>query len=104
MPTYTKLSRYDRNEGTSGASASSSVLFGTCSSSTMIVMMIAITPSENASSRVVPTRLDLLQVLRQERRHALQAVERGRQEFHLHDAVGHAGQHDVLVLDAGLGQ
>src|SRR5438093_13770249 len=51
MPTMTKLSTYVRNTGTSGRSASQSVPCGTLSSSTMIVIRIAITPSLNPSRR-----------------------------------------------------
>src|SRR2546430_4265954 len=51
MPTMTKLSTYVRNTGTSGCSASQSVPCGTLSSSTMIVIRIAITPSLNPSRR-----------------------------------------------------
>src|SRR4051794_14559445 len=51
MPRYTKLSTYERNTGKTGASDSRSAPCGTLSSSTMIVIRIAITPSLNASSR-----------------------------------------------------
>src|SRR5438552_2264529 len=47
-----KLRTYVRNTGTSGRSACQSVPCGTFSSSTMIVIRIAITPSLNASRRV----------------------------------------------------
>src|SRR6266702_4633096 len=56
MPTNTKLSRLLRNAGMSGASAFGSASCGTFSSSTMIVMMTAITPSLNASSRPLVMR------------------------------------------------
>src|SRR6186713_1597316 len=46
-------STYDRNTGTTGRSAAASVPCGTFSSSTMIVIRIAITPSLNASMRVL---------------------------------------------------
>src|SRR5207245_10189335 len=51
MATITKLSTYVRNTGTSGRSASQSVPCGTLSSSTMILIRIAITPSLNPSRR-----------------------------------------------------
>src|SRR5438876_4143897 len=51
MPTMTKLSTYVRNTGKSGRNASQSVPCGTLSSSTMMVIRIAITPSLNASRR-----------------------------------------------------
>src|SRR5437879_745922 len=51
MPTMTKLSTYVRNTGMSGRNASQSVPCGTLSSSTMIVIRMAITPSLNASRR-----------------------------------------------------
>src|SRR6187399_2431150 len=46
------------NTGSSGRSAATSAPCGTFISSTMIVMMMAMTPSENASSRpfVIPAR------------------------------------------------
>src|SRR5205823_3562500 len=47
------------NTGSNGLSASSSTPCGTFNSSTMIVMMIAITPSLNASSRFFCTRRGL---------------------------------------------
>src|SRR2546428_703663 len=50
MPVKRKLSRKLRNPGTSGPSALGSAPCGTFISSTMIVMMTAITPSVNASS------------------------------------------------------
>src|SRR6266702_7741827 len=56
MPRYTKLSTYVRKTGTSGASERASVPCGIFSSSTMMVMRMAMTPSLNASSRPLPMR------------------------------------------------
>src|SRR5262245_60693678 len=51
MPTYTKLRTYVRNTGVSSLSAAQLGSCGIFSSSTMMVMMMAMTPSLNASSR-----------------------------------------------------
>src|SRR5687767_10345125 len=51
MPRKMKLSTYVRNTGRSGRRASRSIPSGVCSSSTMIVIRIAITPSVKASRR-----------------------------------------------------
>src|SRR5215213_6265357 len=53
MPRKTKLIRYRSNVNTGCRSASQSVPCGTFSSSTMIVIRMAMTPSLNASRRVV---------------------------------------------------
>src|SRR3954470_7063176 len=57
MPTYTNDSTYVRKTGTSGSSASGSASCGTFISSTMMVMMTAMTPSLNASSLALPIGL-----------------------------------------------
>src|SRR4051812_34065154 len=51
MPTWTKLRTYAQKSGIIGRRSSSSWPWGTFSSRTITVMMIAITPSLNASSR-----------------------------------------------------
>jgi hypothetical protein len=56
MPRYTKLSRYPSSTGQSPTSALHVGVVGFGSSSTMIVIRIAMTPSLNASIRPVPTR------------------------------------------------
>src|ERR1700722_10900132 len=50
MATLTKLSAYARNTGAPALTAAKSEPAGTFMSSTMMVMMIATTPSVNASS------------------------------------------------------
>src|SRR5262245_15168048 len=56
MPRIKKLSTYVTNLGSMGRSAAQSAPCGTLSSRTMIVIRIAITPSLNASRRVVLIR------------------------------------------------
>src|ERR1700749_121595 len=51
MPTFTKLRTYANSTGAADCSAARSVPDGTLSSSTMMVMMMATTPSVKASSR-----------------------------------------------------
>src|SRR3954471_21441559 len=87
-----KLSTYVSKTGSNGNSAPSSASCGTFISSTMIVMITAITPSVKASSRplCMPARCDALDQL-----HVLQRQAADRLTGRRLDRVQHRGPDDA---------